>query len=214
MAENDKPKTDYSSNSVRASQPQAESAPTPRIEQITTARLKKPSLGSRFREAFVGNDAQSVGSYIMFDILVPRFKELLFETITGGSGYALFGGNSPRANGRHQSQLISKTNYSGMSSGKPAVRDQRQVTNRERETHRFDEIIIDDRQEAVRALEALQMCIDQFDQATVADFYYAIGVSSNHTDLKFGWTDLSTGRVIPARGGGYIVDLPQTEVLP
>lgn len=212
MAENAKPKTDYQSNSVNKAAAKAEGPATPRVQQVATARMAKPTLGSKFREAFVGQSGQSVGSYVMFDILIPRFKELLFEVINGGSGYALFGNGGQRGGRGPRSQLVDKTNYSGMSS-RSGVRDNRQVSAQDRATHRFDDIVIDDRGEAERALDILRACLDQYDQATVADFFDAIGVSREHTDLKFGWTNLDTARIIPARGGGYIVDLPQTEVL-
>lgn len=214
MAEDNKPKTDYSSNSAKSKAKSTEGgSDRPEIRQIAAATVHKKGVGAKIKETFVGDSASSVGSYILFDILVPRAKELLFEIINGGSERALFGTTTARSASRgRRSQLVEKTNYSGMSTGR-TERVERDISARGKASHNFEEILIPGRGEAEQVLDLLLELVDQYESATVADLYSAVGISTDHTDLKFGWTDLREARIVPARGGGYILDLPRAEAL-
>lgn len=212
MAEDSKPKTDYSSNSNKSKQ-ESLSVDRPEIQKIVTATVRKKGLGAKFKDTFIGDSAESVGQYVLFDVIVPRVKDLLFDIIVGGSERSLFGSSTRSSRGsRGRSQLVSKTDYSGISRNS-RDREERDISTRGRATHRFDEILIPTRGEAEQILDTLLELVDQYDSATVADLYNACGISTEHTDLKFGWTDLSEARIEPARGGGYILDLPRVEAL-
>ena len=52
--------------------------------------------------------------------------------------------------------------------------------------------------------------VNSYDSATVADFYDLVGITSEFTDNKWGWTNLHGSRVIRARDG-YLLDLPKPE---
>lgn len=214
MAEDKKPKTDYTSNSAKSkAEGPSEPSNRPEIKQIASASVRKKTLGHKFKETFVGGSAESVGQYVLFDVIVPRVKDLLFDIIVGGSERSLWGTGTTRSSrGRHGSQLTGKTDYQGISSGRSAG-PEREMSARGRATHNFEEILIPSRGEADQVLDMLLELVDKYDSATVADLYSATGVSTDHTDIKFGWTDLSEARIVPARGGGYLLELPPTEAL-
>lgn len=220
MAEEKKPKTDYQSNSAKSKETSSEAPDRPQMQQIATAVKRKKGVGEKFKETFAGDSAESVMQYVFFDIIVPRLKDLLYETISGGSERALFGSSTRSSRSRRRgtrSQLVDKTDYRGLSEGdrprRERERDRREVSERSRRNHDFDDIVIPTRGEADQILETLQELVDQYESATVADYYGLVGISTEHTDLKFGWTDLEDARVEPARGGGYILDLPRVEDL-
>ncbi len=210
MADSEKPKTDYASNSAKSKKDSPSPSERPEIKQIAAASVRKKSLGAKVKETFAGDSAESVFQYVLFDIVLPRFKDLVFETFTGGLEKSLFGSSS-RSSRRSSS---GKTDYRGISSGsRREERRDREISPRGRANHDFEEITIPTRGEAEQVRDTLLELVDQYDSATVADLYSACGISTDHTDLKFGWTDLSEARILPARGGGYILELPRAEAL-
>lgn len=92
-------------------------------------------------------------------------------------------------------------------------RHEREISPRGRANHDFGEILIPTRGEAEQVLDTLLALVDEYDSATVADLYGAVGISAEHTDLKFGWTDLRDARISPARGGGYLLEMPRADAL-
>jgi hypothetical protein len=213
MAEENKPKTDYAANSAKSKQTGPAPSERPELKQIASATVRKKGVGAKFKETFIGDTAESVGQYILFDVIVPRIKDLLFDIINGGSERALYGTTTARSASRgRRSQLVEKTNYRGLSE-QAKERPERDISARGRATHNFEEILIPSRGEAEQVLDTLLSLVDQYDSATVADLYSTVGISTDHTDLKFGWTDLSEARIVPARGGGYILEMPRAEAL-
>lgn len=211
MADNEKPRVDYSSNSEKSKKVTGNERARPEIQQIASGMKRKKGLGDKFKETFMGDSAESVGSYVLFDIIIPRVKDLLFDTFTGGLERSLFGTSTRSSRGRRSDS--GKTDYRGLSTGSTRDRAERDISPRGRANHQFEEILIPERGEAQQILDTLLELVDVYDSATVADLYNATGISTDHTDLKFGWTDLSEARIVPARGGGYILEMPRVEVL-
>ena len=74
------------------------------------------------------------------------------------------------------------------------------------------DLIIASRAEAEQVLDEMYELLDTYKQVTVADFYDMLGISSEFTDNKYGWTNLNGARVIRVRDG-YRIDLPREQVL-
>ena len=81
-----------------------------------------------------------------------------------------------------------------------------------RARHDFDEIILETRGEAEEVLSHLVDLTIDYQQATVADLYDLVGITSNFTDNKYGWTDLRSASVTRVRDG-YLINLPRTQIL-
>jgi hypothetical protein len=47
----------------------------------------------------------------------------------------------------------------------------------------------------------------------VADLYELTGLESNHTDMKWGWTQLRGAKAVRLRTGGFLLDLPEPQPL-
>ena len=82
------------------------------VEKVVTGKVsrRKTPLSKRLKELFVGGDTHSVGSYILFDVLVPAAKDTIADAISQGIERMLFGdarsssrrtGLGPRAHGGH-----------------------------------------------------------------------------------------------------------------
>lgn len=188
-----------------------------KVERIVQGNVvhRKKSLGKRFAETFTGGDTQGVGSYILFDVMIPALKDLMADMTSQGVERMLFGDSAPR--GRNRRHGGSRTNYSRMSGplGRAGMADEprRSISNRGRTTHDFGEVIIPSRVEADAVVEAMFDMLEQYDEVTVADFYTMADITPAFTDEKWGWTDLRGTRLERARGGGYIVNLPRPEPL-
>lgn len=206
------PVVNYSSNSNKSKKVDK---PDKVVKQITSGAVveRKRSLGTKFKETFAGDDAQTVGNYILFDVIIPATKNLISDMVREGVDRFLFGSSS-RARSGHSSSLVgNRTSYNTMykGSGKPVL-PAREMSTRGRAVHDFGEIILESRGEAEEVIDALVELIDTYGAATVADLYACVGISANFPDTKYGWTSLSTASVRHIREG-YLLDLPRAGVL-
>jgi hypothetical protein len=81
-----------------------------------------------------------------------------------------------------------------------------------RAKHNFDEIVLNSRVEAEEVIDRLYDVVSRYESASVADLYELVGLSSTHTDHKWGWTDIRGAGVQRVRDG-YLLDLPSPEPL-
>lgn len=204
-------KIDLPSNSHKSKQ---ESPKKPKVEQVTTARVvkrKKPLL-TRVRNRLIVDDMQTVGFYILEEVVVPAVKDLLLDIVTGGSERALFGGG--RRSSRGTGIPSNYTPYNKVSSIPARKAEVRQVSPTARANHDFGEIIFASRGEAEKVKDGLARLLDTYDVATLADFYDLAGVTSSFVDNKWGWFDIRDAKIMrmtASSGGGYVIDLPPPE---
>jgi len=216
--ENDKPKTvNYSSNSKSKKDSEQPREDRPEVKKVVSGEVvqKKQSLGSKFKETFAGDDASSVGSYLLFDVIIPQTKNLLSDMVSQGIDRLLFGTSSsrPRRSGNGGSQLVNRTSYSTFS--KPGGRTvegngRREMSQQSRANHDFSDIILESRGDAEVAIETINMIFESYDVATVADLYAAVGITSDWTDQNFGWVaeEWAEAGVRHVRAG-YLLDVPK-----
>lgn len=187
-----------------------------------TVKKQKRSWGKRAADVFLEDDTQSVSTYIFYDVLIPAAKAMLCDVV-GWGGMAemiLFGNknNKGRSNIRRDGNK-SYTSYgsywksSGSSNESSRGRNNRDLSSTSRARFDFDDIIIPTRGEAEDVLGTLVDLTVDYQQATVSDFYDSVGITSNFTDEKYGWLDLSRATITRARQGGYVLNLPRPQPL-
>jgi len=191
--------------------------PEKKIEKVIEGeviRRKKP-LGRRISETFVKGDAQSVGQYVMFEVLLPALKDTIADVTSQGVERMLFGearstsrrtGRRPGTNPYVQYDRFSSQNDRGRK------QEKEYPSRRARASHDFDEIILATRAEAEEVISRLFDLVSKYDTASVRDLYELVGAEARFTDDKWGWTDLRGSGVTRVRGG-YLLDLPPTEPL-
>ena len=166
-------------------------------------RKQKKTFIKQVVETFVGEEVDSVGNYILHDVVIPAVKNTLSDAIQGGIEMLLFGerGNNNRRGGSgHGKPNISYTNYS-----KPNRRPSRVGSGRAKPT---TDIILDSRADAQEVLNSLVDIIDEYEVATVADLNDLLGVSGKYTDNDYGWDNLNSARISRVRDG-YLLDMPR-----
>ena len=183
----------------------------------TVSRRKKP-LSRRLAEVFVADDAQSVGGYILFDVLIPAAKDVIADVVSQAVERTLFGGarSTSRRTGLRPQGTGTHVSYNRYSTGSPWNRGQREErpspSRRSRASHDFDEIILATRGEAEEVIDRLFDLIARYEQATVSDLYELVGIEAKFTDEKWGWTDIR-GAGVTRISNGYLLDLPRPESL-
>ena len=114
MEDNDEKKemlADTFPSNSRAPKPRPEPEKIPegkKVEKIVTGKVKKQKrgFGKKVAETLCEDDTKSVGSYIVYDVLIPAAKDMLSDMVGGGIDMLLFGGEgrsrrrSSRGSGR------------------------------------------------------------------------------------------------------------------
>lgn len=202
-------KADLPGNSYTSKKKAEEKAEEPKkVNKVVKGEViqKKKGLGSKIAETFTGDDAKSVGHYILFDVVIPAAKNMLADAVSQGSERLLFGDTRSRA--RVSGRTISGSSYGSMYRPDKNKGSVRELSNRARSTHDFDEIVIADRGEAEEVIDQLGILIEDYGHAKITDLYAMVGITGTYTDDKWGWTDLRTAGTSRVRQG-YILELPR-----
>lgn len=209
------------SNLPGNSDKQKKAAERPKQKSVVqgNVKVKKPGLGRKFADAFLGEDVIDVKSYILQDVLIPAVKGTIVDIIGGGVDtieMALFGrvsGNRRRGSNLYPRQgpyTAYGTAYSNPNN--QTGRAASPVRNRAMDSYGVQDVIFGSRTEAMNVLDAMRECMDQYDgMVSVSDFYDLAGVQDRiggYTDQLWGWMDLSTATIRHVRDG-WTVLLPR-----
>lgn len=208
--------TDYPPNSYtsKVAKPPAEKE---KIEKVVVGEVirRKPTLGARLKQIFIGGDAQSVGNYILMDIVIPTVKDLIFDIGSQGLQKTLYGDSRPAS--RNVVSRIAGAGYTAYNRAQQAPinrPDPRMVQSRNevRTPPAFDNIILETRAEAEHVIDQLVQLIGKYEQASVTDLYDLLGEPSVYTHNRWGWQDIQ-GMGVQYTRGGYLLELPPPVVL-
>lgn len=187
----------YNSNSNKSKQ--SNEPPEKKIEKVIsgTVKTKKKSGVRKLADVFVPEDRESVKSYIMFDVIVPYVKKAITDAVE-----AILYPGMERGKRNSPSSKISYRNYYDRN-------EERRVSNtRMHSVYDYDDIILSSYGEAEEVLSKMDELIDTYGMASVADLYDLVGISGNHTDNKYGWTDVRSAHPVRVRDG-YALKLPK-----
>ena len=180
------------------------------IEKVVTGKVitRKVPWWKKFGQSMIADDATNVGEYILTDVVIPATKNLIVDMVGQSIERMLFGQSRNRARRSPVGlSLRDSVRYDRVRDD----REPRRVMSREaRARHDFDEIVLDNRTDAVDVIEAMADRIDQYGAITVADLYDLVGTTGSYADRRWGWTDLVTADVRQV-SGGFLLDLPRPE---
>lgn len=183
-----------------------------KVSKVVTSTVtrKKKTLGRRFVDTFFkdGESITDIRSYLIEEVLVPAIKENIADMINGAIGMLFFG--EARRRPANRSQGPTRVNYGGYFNGGGNDRRERMApsTRNRNERASLDDFLIESRAEAEQVLDDMLELLDTYGQVTVADYLDMLGISSEFTDNKYGWTNLNGMRVAHTRGG-YRIELPR-----
>lgn len=197
-----------SNSQIRRNEPERK-----KVEKVISgeAKLKKKTTWDKIKETFTGDDARSVGAYLLYDVAIPAFKSFLAESAAEGANRLLFGSGGPDRSVRGSRRGGEYRSYNRMyrpSSERDS--ETRSLSRRDRATHNFDSIVLESRGEADEVLDSLFELVDANDYATVNDLYELVGITGDFTDEKWGWSNLKDARIRRV-AEGHLVELPRPE---
>lgn len=193
----------YKPNSYLAKSKELENAEEKKVEKVVKNKVvvKKKNGFMKFAGSVIQEDAHSVGQYIFQEVLIPSLKKAIQDIVTNGIDMLLYGetGRSKRLPG-------SRVSYNSIYDSRPARRANVSYGT----GYDYDDVIIESRQDAENILANMSDIIDRYRVVSVLDFYDLAGVTSNHnhTDNKYGWTDVKGASVVRVRDG-YVIKLPR-----
>lgn len=182
-----------------------------KVDQVTSepAKLRKKSLGKKFKETFIGGDAKEAGKYAILNVLVPAAKDAVADALTQGFEKVIFG--ESRGGPRRRPPTGGNSGYvayNRMSRGE----NPRSMSSRARANHDFGEIILPTRQDCDDVLDALFNIAGKYESVTVAELYDLVGIRSTSVDRTWGWTDLRGTGIAKVREG-FMLDISDPEEL-
>lgn len=203
----------YPPNSHKNKQPEKD--PPKKIDRVVEGEVvrKKKPWNKRFMESFVEGDGKSVGSYIWFDILLPAAKDTVADVFSQGIERMLWGETRSTSRRPHRGGGYNNyTNYSRYGSAVSKREEPRRPNRRNSAPHNFDDIIIQTRVEAEEVIDRMFDLIAKYDFVSVSELSELLGLPSDYTDEKYGWTDIR-GAGIQRVPSGYQLKLPRPEPL-
>ena len=175
---------------------------------------KKRTVADKFKDAFLG-ESENLGDYIMYDVLVPAFRDTVSE-MGFGIIERLFGnGRSSRSRGsvvRDRGRSYVSYNSSSRNDRDRGRDDRPDIDRRSRARHSFDNVVFTNKWEAEDVLAHLVDMILEYGEATVRSFYELSNIEADYTDDRYGWTNLRDAYVERTRNG-YVIVFPQTRPL-
>lgn len=180
----------------------------PRMEKVIqgTVKTKKKSDISKLKDSFIAEDAATIKTYLLTDVLLPALKNTIEDVVTNGIRMLLRGDTAARKSGNG----ASKISYNRMYDRRDDER-RPSMNYRSRSVYDFDDIILETRGEAEAVIDRLCEAIDTYGQASVGDLNDLVGRTGNYTDNDYGWYNLRNAEAIRTRDG-YMLKLPR--VLP
>ena len=202
---------DYPSNSNRSkiishdeSDQNQERKPAAKLEGIGPVRAKKRSRMSKFKDAFIKEDAGNVGSYLWNEILVPSFLDTVADAVNNATSMILFGDSSRGSRRRSPGSKIAYRSY---------YDDDRAYRRRagryyDEERYDYDELEFDSKDDATDVLDNLISLLRSERVVSVADLYGLAGTKMRPVDENWGWTDLR-GAYVHRSGRVWMIKLPR-----
>lgn len=201
----------YAANSQKSKAPDAaEEARVAGPVISGSAVERKEPLRRKFLQAYAGDSAESVGQYLLLDVVVPATKNLISDLVTQGINRILYGGSRPSGNISSVGSTGYRKFFNGGGTGAPS--STAQAAPQPKPTAQFGEIILESRSDAELVIDELRSLIETYGNAKVANLYSLLGITGDFTNQSIGWTNLSRAGVQQVREG-YLLDLPKPQVL-
>jgi hypothetical protein len=222
------PNTPFASNSHKARMAQSASIepkkPTievgspgveaaPEIKKVISGGVseRKKTLGQKIAATFTGDDARSVGNYILFDLVLPAVRDMFVDSIQQGAERFILGENRPRTRSGFGSGGIGPrpghVAYNKM--GPTITVGGREPVQAEVSNDIWNDIVLDTRGDAEVVLDGMMEIVHEYGIVSVSNLFELIGKTCPFTYNKIGWNDLSRARAVRVRDGRYWLELPR-----
>ena len=184
-----------------------------RVKQITVGKTRKQGLVGRFARYILEDTIESARDRAFSDIIRPGLKSLIFDTgiellavLIYGNTESGFRGPQSRSRAYYPDRTSYTSYYKGTTSKSDSRASYRDIPQDP------DDVIVPSHQAANAVLRELDDNIFRYGQVSIADLYDCVGMTSDWTDNRYGWTSLRGATIRPVREGFMIV-MPPTQIL-
>lgn len=169
------------------------------VKQVAAGKIRKQSVGEKFKEAFIAEDAKTVKQYVIFDVIFPGLKDLTLSILHGAVDMIFTGRTSNKKKGFYS---VNHNNYGGYYGGSGS---QSQAVQK---SHTYENVTFTTRNEADDVLEQMKLYLDEYHRVSIATFNELAGVTGDYTDNRYGWKSLADAKVMYHQGE-YFIDFPR-----
>lgn len=179
----------------------------PIIKKSAIVSTKK-SLGQKFVDTFMTEDAADVKSWLVMDVVIPGIKNTILDMLS----MMFFGGTSSRSRGRgsYSYDRPSYRQYSYNSSRGRIVNERPEAPVSDKVDYR--NIILQRRDDAERIVDEMRRRIETYGQVSIAEMLDLMELTGKYTDNNWGWNnprDIGVTRV----ANGYLIDVAEAQVI-
>lgn len=172
---------------------------------VSKNALAKESVGSKFKKSFFSDDMKDVGSYILFDLIVPGIKDGVLSAIER----MFYGGSSDRYSRRDRRDDRDRVSYS---SYYKSSRDRDRRDDEKDEPVDYRHIVLRYEDDAKKIVRKMRDYIREYDSVSVARLLDLIDQPGKYTDNNYGWTHEEDIGIRHVRNG-YLIDVPEAVYL-
>lgn len=175
-----------------------------RVEKVVHGKVKKQKNNKRkLADLFISEDAGNVKNYIFLDVIVPAVKKAIYDLVVGALDMSLYGGRGGGGR-RSTADKVSYRDYNSVSR-----RDTRSYESaRTTSGYSYDDIVLETRGEAEAVLSRMDEIMEEYEIVRVADLYDLVGITGEHTDNKYGWTNIRNAKIVRVRDG-WKIEMPR-----
>lgn len=169
------------------------------------AKEEKRTIGDRIADNFFAATGKDIGSYMLFDWLIPEIKEAILNALS----MLLFGTRSGR---RPSSDSRRKAGgYNSIYDGQKRDREREDPT---RQNFRRIRLVFSSRESAEDVRDDLRESLERSSGGfvTVKELYSLAELPTNSTMYNWGWYDLEDVKIV-RQDGDYILEMPRAEVI-
>lgn len=173
----------------------------------------------KFADIFIVGDVKQVQNTIIYDMLIPAFKNLLLNTANSALNMLFFNRGGTNQNFYQPTQYqqfynpMNTASYSAFYTRSNQYQYQQpQAAAPLGYTTNPASTIFASRGDAEMVLGNMIEALSTYGHVSVADFCELMGVTPDYTDYAYGWTDLHTAAIRPVNGG-FVIDFPKAFAL-
>lgn len=170
----------------------------------------KKSLGQKFQETFIQEDIKTVRNYVVDEVVLPGFKNLILDCLSMFFFKEAYSGRRGRMDDDEYTSYSSY--YSSGRKKKKRKKERDEDYDDDDRTVDYQNIVLKRKDAAQDIVDELRRRIKKYDRASVADLLDLIEVTGKYTDNNWGWTDpedIGIRRV----SNGFLIDVADAELL-
>lgn len=175
-----------------------------RVDKVVHGKVKTQKNNKRkLADLFISEDAGNVKNYIFLDVIIPAVKKAIYDLVVGALDMSLYGGRGGSGK-RSTADRVSYRDYNSVSR-----RDTRSYESaRTTSGYSYDDIVLETRGEAEAVLSRMDEIMEEYEIVRVADLYDLVGITGEHTDNKYGWTNIRNAKIVRVRDG-WKIEMPR-----